>query len=63
MHINLKSIVQIMNLPQSGISKQKANFFREVSLAFEFLEIYYSLPEDKQAELMEYILKLQAERL
>ena len=52
-----------MNIPQTGISKQKANFFREVSLAFQFLEIYYSLPEEKQLELMQHITKLQAERL
>lgn len=49
-----------MNIPQTGKSPNKAAFFKEIALAFEFLSLYHSLNSEKQAELMEQLTYLQA---
>lgn len=50
-----------MNIPQTGPSAQKAKFFSEVQAAFEFLAIFYSLPTEKQMEILQIIAKFKAE--
>lgn len=50
-----------MNIPQTGPSSQKAKFFSEIAMAFEFLAIFYTLPKELQLELMQIINKFQAE--
>lgn len=42
-------------LPGGGPNPAKANFFREVATAFEFLALYYSLSAEHQAELMNLV--------
>lgn len=49
-----------MNIPASGVNKQKATFFREVAQAFEFLAIFHSLSAEDQLELMQLMTKLSA---
>ena len=51
-----------MNLPQTGKAPNKAAFFKEIALAFEFLALYHSLSEQQQLELMQHITCLQAKK-
>ncbi len=50
-----------MNLPPSGPNPQKSKFFREVLVAFEFLEVFYILTEVQQSELMSLLTKWSGE--
>ncbi len=50
-----------MNIPATGANKSKENFFREVSVAFQFLEIFYKLNKEQQEELMEMMTRYEAQ--
>lgn len=49
-----------MNIPQTGVNKQKAAFFREVAQAFEFLTVFHSLSAEDQLSLLQLMTKLSA---
>ncbi len=50
-----------MNIPATGPNKSKENFFREVSTAFTFLEIFYRLSKEQQENLMEMMTRYEAQ--
>ena len=47
-----------MNIPQTGKDERKVKFFREVSNAFEFLALFYSLDAEAQLELMQFMTQI-----
>ena len=47
-------------IPAEGPNDRKANFFREVASAFEFLALFYSLSAKDQAELMAAVQQFSA---
>lgn len=51
-----------MNIPQTGINKQKSAFFHEVAQAFEFLALFHSLTADDQLAVMQMLTKLQGQQ-
>jgi hypothetical protein len=51
-----------MNIPNNGINATKSKFFREISMAFEFLAVYHTLSAERQETLLQVIMKLEAEQ-
>jgi hypothetical protein len=47
-----------MNIPATGVNKQKAAFFKEVAQAFELLAIFYGLSSEDQLELLRFVTQL-----
>lgn len=50
----------MIKLPTTGINPSKVKFYDEVSTAFKFLALYYSLNQEQQQELLDLALKLAA---
>lgn len=50
-----------MNIPQTGPNQSKSNFFKEISAAFEFLEVYYRLTAEQQNELQIIMIRMENE--
>jgi hypothetical protein len=53
----------MMNIPPTGPNKQRAKFFEEIANSFSFLAIYNSLSAARQQQLLEFVMKLEAEQL
>ena len=51
----------IPGIVATGPSLQKERFFKECAAAFEFLSTFYTLPKDKQEELVNVINIMQVE--
>jgi hypothetical protein len=49
-----------MNIPADGVNAQKARFFRDIAVAFDFLSLYNRLDKEQQTELMQYLTTLEA---
>lgn len=49
-----------MNIPAEGKNAQKAKFFREIAVAFEFLALFNSLEKEQQETLLEQLTIFQA---
>lgn len=52
-----------MNIQSDGKNPQKAKFFKEIAVAFEFLSLYNRLDKEQQNELMHYLTILEARNI
>lgn len=58
----MRSDFSVAALPVNGPNPAKANFFREVATALEFLALYHTLSTADQKALMTFVQSLQPQK-